>query len=141
MTRDKGFTLVELMITLVIAAILISIAVPSYRRYIIRSQRSDAISALTRVQAAQEKYFLQNNTYATDMAQLQLSTVSDGGFYDIGLDARDDGGEMEFIATATPRASTGQTQDERCQLFEVDHTGVRKAKDSDETDRTDECWR
>ena len=62
----SGFTLMELMITLAIVALLAAIAVPSYREYIIRSNRIDATSALLKIAAAQEKFFLQNNSYATN---------------------------------------------------------------------------
>jgi type IV pilus assembly protein PilE len=139
MTRNRGFTLVELMIALVVAAILISIAVPSYRRYIIRSQRTDAISALTRIQAAQEKYFLQNNAYAQNLEQLGLAELSDGGFYDVRMPAPDD--VLEFSAFATPRAGTGQIEDKECQRFEIDHTGVKRTKDNSGADSTKKCWR
>jgi type IV pilus assembly protein PilE len=142
MTRGKGFTLVELMITLLVASILLGVAVPSYRRYVMRSQRTDATTALMRIQAAQEKFFLQYNTYATNLndeppAGLGLAEISDGGFYDLDLEAD----AMEFRVSATPHAGTRQADDERCQQFEIDHTGVKRAKDGSGTDRTGECWR
>jgi type IV pilus assembly protein PilE len=138
----RGFTLVELMITLVIAAILITVAVPSYRRYILRSQRTDATVALTRIQSAQEKYFLQYNRYAPELTRappdgLALPNVSDGGYYDIELTP----GAMAYQAKATPREGSGQTEDKHCQLFEIDHNSVKHANDGSGTDRTNECWR
>lgn len=149
----RGFTLVELMITLVIAAILISIAIPSYRRYVLRSQRTDATVALMRIQSAQEKYFLQNNGYATQLtptppAGLALAQTSDGGFYDIQLTPGDTTPSasgvavaMDYTVKATPRAGSGQTEDKRCAEFSVDHNGVKHAKDSSGQDNTSECWR
>ena len=59
----RGFTLVELMIVVVVVSILAAVAIPSYRNYVMRSQRIDATTALLRIQAAEEKYFLQNNAY------------------------------------------------------------------------------
>jgi len=137
----RGFTLVELMITVVIAAILITIAVPGYRQYVLRSKRTDATVALTRIQAAQEKYFLQYNRYAPALTPvppggLSLPNVSDGGFYAIELTP----GVMDYRVKATPQPGTGQTDDTRCAVFEIDHNGVKRAADGGGGDRTNECW-
>ena len=136
-TLASGFTLIELLIALVIASILVTIAVPSYRRYILRSQRTDATVALMRIQGAQEKYFLQNNRYAPSLDALSLPNLSDGGYYTIELTP----GAMEYEAKATPRASLGQTDDKPCQTFLIDHNSVKHATDATGTDRTNECWR
>jgi len=63
--NQTGVTLLELMTVVVIIGVLTSIAIPSYRRYTLRAQRSDATAALLRIAAAQEKFYLQNNTYTT----------------------------------------------------------------------------
>ena len=52
--RARGFSLTELMITLAIIAILASIALPSYRNYVIRSHRGDATQALTLIKSLPE---------------------------------------------------------------------------------------
>ena len=141
--RTGGFTLVELMITVAIAAILASIAIPSYRSYVLRSRRVDATTALMRIQAAQEKFFLQCNTYAPNLtsappAGLGMSASSENAYYDLVLtpDAAD---PMRFIASATPRGS--QAKDRKCQRFSIDQSGVRRAEDDARDDRTGECWR
>ena len=74
MRRAAGFTLVELLIAMVIAAILAAIAVPSYRSYVQRTQRTEARQALTQARAAQERFFLQYNRYAAE-----ISTASPQG--------------------------------------------------------------
>src|SRR5437763_16809045 len=61
--RMRGMTLIELMVVVAIVAILASLAVGSYRRYVLRANRTDATSALLRIQVGEEKYFLQNNAY------------------------------------------------------------------------------
>ena len=63
--RQRGVTLIELMIVVVVLAILGSISVSTYRRYMLRANRTDATTMLLRIQVAQEKFFLQNNGYAT----------------------------------------------------------------------------
>ena len=65
-SRERGVTLLELMAVIVIIGILASIAIPSYRTYLLRAQRTDATAALLRAAAAQEKCYLQNNRYATN---------------------------------------------------------------------------
>jgi prepilin-type N-terminal cleavage/methylation domain-containing protein len=59
----RGFTLIELMITVTIVAILTGIAYPSYRNYVIRSQVVNATNGLSAMQANMERYFQDNRTY------------------------------------------------------------------------------
>jgi prepilin-type N-terminal cleavage/methylation domain-containing protein len=61
--RNKGFTLIELMVTVAIVAILVAIAYPSYRNYVIRGQLTSATNGLSAVSANMERYFQDNRTY------------------------------------------------------------------------------
>jgi prepilin-type N-terminal cleavage/methylation domain-containing protein len=63
--RSAGFTLIELMITVAIVAILAAIAYPNYRDYVIRGQLADATNGLTSLRANMERYFQDNRTYAS----------------------------------------------------------------------------
>ena len=54
----RGFTLLELMITVLIVAILAAIAYPSYQSYLARAYRSEAYTALNQWANLQEQYFL-----------------------------------------------------------------------------------
>ena len=51
--RMRGMTLIELMVVLAIVAILATIAVGSYGRYVLRANRTEATSALLRIQVAE----------------------------------------------------------------------------------------
>lgn len=63
--RQRGFTLMEVMITVAIIAILAAIAFPSYQDSMRKSRRTDGKNALTQAVANMERYYAQNNTYAT----------------------------------------------------------------------------
>ena len=137
-TRMRGITLMELLIVVVVIGILASIAVPSYRRYVMRTHRTDATTMLLRIQSAQEKYFLQNNQYAPDVATLGVAAATDGGKYTIVIDQP--AGITSFRARATPAAGQGQQGDDKCQAFSINELGVRGALDSGGGDRSNECW-
>lgn len=62
--RRNGFTLIEVMITVVIIAILASIAIPSYQRYVIRAKRSAAQAQMMEIANRQQQFLLANRSYA-----------------------------------------------------------------------------
>ncbi len=64
MTRSRGFTLIELMITLAIVAILAAIAIPSYAEYVRRARITEAFATLSGMRVKMEQYFQDNRTYA-----------------------------------------------------------------------------
>lgn len=63
MKRARGFTLIELMITVGIVAILAAIAIPSYTDYVRRSRITEAFAALSGMRVKLEQYFQDNRTY------------------------------------------------------------------------------
>lgn len=134
-----GITLIELMIVVAIVAILGSIAIASYRGYVLRSNRAEAAETLLRIQVAQEKYYLNRNEYATDLSAaspggLGIPAATERGLYTIELLEVDDP-ENEYTAQAT--AIGGQAADKaECRILSIDHTGQR-LPDPGATD----CWR
>ena len=62
-SRARGFTLIEVMITVAVVAILAAVALPSYRDYIIRSRIVEAKTNLADMRTRLEQYFLDNRSY------------------------------------------------------------------------------
>ena len=133
--KSAGMTLIELMIVVAIVALLASIAVPSYRQYVLRSHRVQAKAALLNLAAAQEKFYLQNNTYAANAALstappagLGIPGTTEDGFYTIAIN---NASATAFTATAT--ATGAQTADSDCATFTINQAGARTAT-------TTKCW-
>jgi type IV pilus assembly protein PilE len=140
-------TLLELMAVVVILGILASIAVPSYRSYIMRAQRSEATAMLLRVAAAQEKFYLQNNTYTTTIAganSLNLLTSGDAtenGWYQVTIAAGAGGIATGYTATTTALTGQPQFKDTDCRSFTITESGLRGAAKAGGGDTTAKCWR
>ena len=132
--KMRGVTLIELVVVVAIVALLATIAIPSYRQFLLRSHRAEAKSALLNLAAAQEKFYLQNNTYtdalvAAPPAGLGLLATTENGYYTITI-ANDADAEI-FTATAT--AAGGQADDTDCATFTINQAGARTAT-------SDSCW-
>jgi type IV pilus assembly protein PilE len=121
-----GMTLLELMAVVVVIGILGMIAIPSYRQYVARAQRTEAKSALLRLATNQERFYLQNRTYSSDPSALGFAgNNSERGTYALTITGADANG---YTATATPRtgAPINMTQDS-CTSFSITAQGARSA--------------
>ena len=148
--RPHGFTLIEVMITVAVVAILAAIALPSFFDQVRKSRRSDAIETLARVQQAQEQYRANSTAYGTHFivvsgrftgmgistdANAATSFTSAGGYYTITLPASSSGG---YTATATARSS--QAKDTRCTTLSTVVTAGSATYNSTGTATANQCW-
>jgi type IV pilus assembly protein PilE len=135
---SRGFTLIELMIVVVIATILISIAVPSYMAQVRQSRRTEAKTALLDFAGREERYFSTSTTganYSNAPADLGVGgpwpvTVG-SGYYSVNVVVCAIGAGCgpngipgpSYAITATPVAGTSQAADAQCKSFIVDSVG------------------
>jgi len=112
---ERGFTLPELMIVLVVAAIIAAIAFPSYQEQVRKGRRAAATAALIDAASRQEQYFLDNKTYTTTIAAggLNMSAVTEDGTYTLSVDAPTGACLVDrcYLVRATPQ---GPQAGDRC---------------------------
>ena len=142
----RGFTLIEVMIVVVVVAILAAIAFPSYREYVLRTNRAVGKSMLTQVADRQEQFFAANKSYSNSLAQLgfpanpaspffvdrrgqSAAAIGDGVIYRVSLVA------TNFTFTVTADPVNRQLDDTRCTQFTINERGQRTA-----TGTATDCW-
>jgi type IV pilus assembly protein PilE len=137
--RAAGFTLIELMVTIIIGAILISIAGPAYLTQIRKSRRTEAKTAILDLASREERLYSTTNTYSATPATLGYTAFGQaigGGYFKLAVSAPT-GATPTFSVTAT--AINSQLKDTACAKFIVDQTGKQQTKTSGNVDSTTEC--
>jgi type IV pilus assembly protein PilE len=147
--EQRGFTLIELVIAMVIASILAAIAIPSYNSYIMKSRRTEAKSTLLNLASLEERFYSTNNTYSTTPSDLGYPTTATvpfpvgSGYYNISA--------LTVIPAAAPVNSTSagtpatysitalaigsQARDSGCTSFTISSGGVQTSAGTSTT-----CW-
>lgn len=129
--RSAGFTLIELMITVVIIGILAAIAYPSYTEYVLRGNRSEAQALLNDAAARQERYYAQNNTYADTTAKLGYSSASSAtNLYTLSIPSAS--------SSAYSLLATTQRTDAKCGNLGIDQAGTKSETGSGSVS---DCWK
>ncbi|MEK7989442.1 MAG: type IV pilin protein [Thiotrichaceae bacterium] len=154
--RSKGFTLIELMIAVAIMGILITIAVPAYNGYLVKSRRADAKTSLLTIAQLQETYFADNNAYADKEGNGPLSKLrverqgfllvdgvyqSKDGYYKLDFEKLT---PTYFVARATPldlQRKGEEGLEKYCYIFLLDSRGIKTISGtSSNTANAQSCW-
>jgi type IV pilus assembly protein PilE len=120
----RGFTLIELMITVAIVAILAAIAYPAYTKYVQRGYRSEGLVMLNDAVARMERFYAQNNNYAAaSLTTLGYSTAtpsSPSGKYQLTMTATG----TTYSFQAVPQ---GQQANDGCGTLTITQDGNKTA--------------
>jgi len=124
-TRQRGFTLIELMITVAIIAILAMVALPAYRDYVMRANRTAAASYLLEVASLQERNFLDARAYAADMTALGVSPPNEvAANYTVTTVGDNTTAPPSYTVTATPISTAPQSNDS-CGILTLNSKGEK----------------
>jgi type IV pilus assembly protein PilE len=151
--RRKGFTLIELVVAMVVAAILAAIAIPAYSSYVRKARRTDVKSALLDLASLEERYYSTANKYSQTASELGYGAfpaiIGNGnGTYTIATPGTVDATASSGTTVGTPASYTitatailDQLNDTQCRTFTVTSGGGQTATDSGGVDATAACWR
>lgn len=110
-TKQKGFTLMELMIAVVVVSILAAIAYPSYTQYVVRANRSEVQQFMLEIASRQQQYFMDVRSYGT-LTQLGITVpASVAKNYSIDPGPNNAATPRSYLITATPKAGSAQDGD------------------------------
>ncbi len=120
--RYPGFTLVELMVVVATISILAAIAWPAFTGAIHKSRRTDAMTSLSRIAQAQERWRANNPVYQDTLTNLvgAANSVSAGGHYDLSLSNVT---ASTYTVQASARNTSPQSADSPCQVMRLTMNG------------------
>lgn len=128
----RGVTLMELLLVVVIIGILATIAYPNYREFAARAKRTEARAALLKIATNQERFYLQNNTFTSDLTVLGFNTdpyTTDSESYLVRITSAD---ASNFTAEAD--YIPGDNEASKCNIFRIDARGQKSSEPDGD------CW-
>ncbi|AGA91844.1 prepilin-type N-terminal cleavage/methylation domain-containing protein [Thioflavicoccus mobilis 8321] len=134
--RARGFTLIELMITVAIVGILAAIAYPSYQDSVRKSWRANAASCLLELAQGMERWYTGRSTYVGATVPTTGCTTEGGmgGRYDFSFTANPTA--TAFTLQAVPDTAGPQASDD-CGTLTINQLGQKGASGG----TVSECWR
>lgn len=137
--RSEGFSLMELIIVIAIIGILVAVGIPSYKSYMLKTQRVDGVSFLTEVASEQVRFFSEYNRYTDSMSDLGYGTAdtaeSNEGFYTLSIATANN--DSTYTLTATPVVGGPQASDTACAVLSLTSSGVKAVTG---TSTAEDCW-
>jgi len=133
--RQTGVTMMELMIVVVILAIIVGYAYPSYTQFVVRAKRTAGKSMLLQVADRQQQFFMSNKRYATTFTELGYPAatfmITDDGticaagdadrVYNISLS---NSSAVTYTVNALPQLNQA-AKDTSCGSLTLTHTGLK----------------
>jgi type IV pilus assembly protein PilA len=102
-SKQRGFTLIELMIVIAIVGILAGVALPTYQDYVIRAQVAEGLALSGPAKIAVTEYYRANRTWPENNEQAGLADAHDiTGHYTEHLDVKDNVIEIKYEVDANP---------------------------------------
>lgn len=137
-----GFTLIEVAIALAVVAITTTFAMASYRGYLLRAYRVEAVQALLAAAAEQEKFHLAHGHYGdrldavagSDPPGLPVASRTQRGRYRLAVEVADASAFRIVALVANER------DDPLCPRMFIDESGRRGALDAGGRDSAVKCW-
>ena len=130
-SNNNGFTLIELMITMLVIAILTAIAYPSYQEHLRKTRRAECAAVLTSTAASLERRRAVAGVY-NGFVPSSCPVTGEPKFYDVSISPPDY--SNDFTITATPR---GAQASDKCGELTLTHTGQTGVSKS----TVGACWR
>ncbi len=128
-----GFTVLELLASLAVLALLSSLALPVYKGAWLHTRRTEALAVLLRMQLAQEKFFVESGRYATDLMELYASSGTTEALQSYQLSLTSSTTDTYWLAATAVGVQSADRA--ACHLLVVNQRGERSPPEASG------CWR